>query len=385
MLEFVDLFRDSSTVDELGIGPIRDGFSDLLFPGTSTLHTRLRYVLFIPWLMQKASDTGRPPDQQAADFKEFEYKLIRVLLSGGETAGVLGRRAGKKLKRLPSEVYQTALNRWGIVNGTSEAFFRRKAAMRQLDRSEEDDPDYLFSLGFGIDPNLPAAPEEFSTRSLGPTTFVLTHEEASYLRDKISENTAGSLFSYLINNPIDDPEALEDYSWYELRYANLPEKFHRQIDHAYRFGEFHVLAALLYNLMLAEKASRQDLIELYHESLEATQALVTEEGLANGWDRDDFWKTVAISRPNLPGHTLAFVDDWYVVAKRAVDSGFPLANSVQARALVERRERQMKGSRARLLGGPALDAWEGDSGTRLLEYRWTQARSDLIDIYRGLE
>jgi Family of unknown function (DUF6361) len=31
---------------------VRDTFSDLLFPGTSTLHSRGRYVLFIPWIYQ---------------------------------------------------------------------------------------------------------------------------------------------------------------------------------------------------------------------------------------------------------------------------------------------------------------------------------------------
>ena len=42
MMEAVDQFRDETTIDDLGIGAIRDAFSDTLFPGTSTLHTRLR-------------------------------------------------------------------------------------------------------------------------------------------------------------------------------------------------------------------------------------------------------------------------------------------------------------------------------------------------------
>lgn len=55
MLEVVNLFREHGSVDEFGIGPIHGALSDALFPGTSVLHTRLRYVLFIPWLMQQAS------------------------------------------------------------------------------------------------------------------------------------------------------------------------------------------------------------------------------------------------------------------------------------------------------------------------------------------
>lgn len=42
------LFEKRDTVDELGLGAIRDAFADRLFPGTSTIQTRLRYFLFIP-------------------------------------------------------------------------------------------------------------------------------------------------------------------------------------------------------------------------------------------------------------------------------------------------------------------------------------------------
>ena len=36
----LDLFNEPGTVDELGLGPIRDFLSDALFPGTSVLPTR---------------------------------------------------------------------------------------------------------------------------------------------------------------------------------------------------------------------------------------------------------------------------------------------------------------------------------------------------------
>jgi len=50
MLEMVELFKEEGTLDELGSGSIRDALANALFPGTSYQHTRLRYVLFIPWL-----------------------------------------------------------------------------------------------------------------------------------------------------------------------------------------------------------------------------------------------------------------------------------------------------------------------------------------------
>ena len=35
--EVLYLFRDKEIVEELGIGTVRDAFSDIFFPGTSTL------------------------------------------------------------------------------------------------------------------------------------------------------------------------------------------------------------------------------------------------------------------------------------------------------------------------------------------------------------
>ena len=48
-LDVIDLFRERETRDELGIGSVRDAFADLLFPATSTIQTRAKYLLFVPW------------------------------------------------------------------------------------------------------------------------------------------------------------------------------------------------------------------------------------------------------------------------------------------------------------------------------------------------
>lgn len=50
MLDVISLFSEKTTRDELGIGSVRDAFADLFFPGTSTIQTRARYFLFIPWI-----------------------------------------------------------------------------------------------------------------------------------------------------------------------------------------------------------------------------------------------------------------------------------------------------------------------------------------------
>ena len=49
-LEIADTIKNSDTRDELGIGTVRDAFANIFFPGTTTIQTRARYFLFIPWM-----------------------------------------------------------------------------------------------------------------------------------------------------------------------------------------------------------------------------------------------------------------------------------------------------------------------------------------------
>lgn len=75
----MDLFSEKEARDELGLGSVRDAISDLLFPGTSTIQTRLRYMMFVPWLYRQAARAGGRTDLA----RRLEIQLITALLRGG--------------------------------------------------------------------------------------------------------------------------------------------------------------------------------------------------------------------------------------------------------------------------------------------------------------
>ena len=54
ILSTLKLLGEQTALDELGIGVIRDAYADLLFPGVSTLQTRAKYFVIIPYLFQEA-------------------------------------------------------------------------------------------------------------------------------------------------------------------------------------------------------------------------------------------------------------------------------------------------------------------------------------------
>ena len=53
ILSVLDLLSQDGTLDELGIAPIRDGFSNLFFPGTSTIQTRAKYFFIVPYALKE--------------------------------------------------------------------------------------------------------------------------------------------------------------------------------------------------------------------------------------------------------------------------------------------------------------------------------------------
>ena len=45
----LNLLSEEGVLDELGIAPIRDAFSNIFFPGITTIQTRAKYFLIVPY------------------------------------------------------------------------------------------------------------------------------------------------------------------------------------------------------------------------------------------------------------------------------------------------------------------------------------------------
>lgn len=378
MLEVVDLFKEEGTVDELGIGSIRDAIANALFPGTSVVHTRLRYVLFIPWLLQRAAHKATAAEM-SAEFRRLEYGLITSLLAGGERLGVIGNTARNNLKRMPSGTYWVALEAWNILTSdmSSEGFFRRQFDYRQLAKrtTATDDPEAREHLpGTGLDAHLPPPPGDL----LKATDFTLTAEDEQYLSDQIAASTKGTMLAWLVHNP---PGNAPDYVWEVDNLSAAPAPLAELVDHARRFHTAIHGAALVYNLLVAQKGARDDLAADYEARLDLWRDELSETSALDGWSRTDWWATIQHQNPRLRQVTKQFVNRWLDL----IQSGSDVARNQAARDLISTRERQIKGGRARLVNQSALDRWPGGSGLGRHDFRWTISRRHLQDLYAARE
>lgn len=101
-LNAVNLFREQDTRDELGIGTVRDALADSFFPRISTIQTRTKYLLFIPWIYQTLKAGRTKSSDIAIMARRHEIDLIYQLQKSDDTDGVIGKDANTGLQRLPS-------------------------------------------------------------------------------------------------------------------------------------------------------------------------------------------------------------------------------------------------------------------------------------------
>ena len=375
MLDVVKLFRKKDTVDELGIGSIRDSFSNYFFPGTSTIYTRAKYMLFIPWIYKKLEEKEITYPKIANRARKYEIKLIYALLDSEDTDGIIGGEAKESLKRLPSEIYWVGLESWGIrLHSGSKSQYHRSLTSRYYKKSKLDEGEnYNWDLG------LPKAPDNF----LNSADIRLTGSEADYLDDRIACNHSDSLLFYLINNQIDSKP---DFFW-QLEIVNeLPEKLKKFIRDARNFSETINGAFLYYNFLLAQDRGDKELISKYSNLLDNWIGIINQRWVElKTWyqNLDNFWSSPPLIRNNISVTTKSFVEQWYDII---FNSGLEdLKSNRDAKLLIKNRERNLKGKRARLHNPRALEMWGGRSGIGQLGYRWGTVKTIIADIVNGLQ
>jgi hypothetical protein len=366
------LFQERESRDELGLGAIRDSIADHLFPGTSTIQTRLRYMLFIPWLFRMLEGRDAPEGQLRTEARALEIRLADALKRGGETNGVIGRDAGPRLQRLPSSVYWAGLGAWGIrlfPGSTDSLFVSLRGLRRRHTSSDGEDAAASPPVRTIWTPSLPAAPEDL----LDQAAFGLTIDEAQFIIDRLIASQPATLLTFLARESID---AECDYIWTHPHLAAFPAPARRLIRHGEIFSDVMHGATLLYNLALSELRGRDDWAADYRERM-ATWAAELDRSALNGWSLDDFWTAVEHPAHSIRPAAKRFVVQWLELV---ADGAKQIASASASRQLVEERERRLKNSQSRFTNHAVRDRWTGASGVARLGFRWSQAKSHLKDL-----
>lgn len=383
----LSLFKERDTRDELGFGPIRDAISDTLFPGTSTLHTRLRYMLFIPWLYTSLEAKGVSSQKIRERARWEQIHLSAVLKKNAPTdVGIIGGEIGDKLKTLPSAIYWAGLSRWGVraFPGTEgqyhqaldEIYFRRKKSKASVSAAAEDGDDIggLWELGaHSFHPGVPTAPVGFPEN----VTFELTKPEARYLQERLRQSCPDSLLADLMANPM---EVTAASPWEHPLFADFQTEHQSLLRHGRNFSTIAYGAAVLYNQMISELRRDEALLAEHREAGRVwLEKIETEFGDIIRWANrmSAFWSSVMNHGHDIPDSTVVFVKQW---VELLIEYRGGIFDKSSAKKLIREREIEKKRNNSRFTNSRVRDQWGGSSGLEPMTYRWKIAQSHIADM-----
>ncbi|MCF6409590.1 DUF6361 family protein [Pseudalkalibacillus salsuginis] len=376
VMAVLDLLSDKGAIDELGIGLIRDGFADVLFPGTSTLQTRAKYFFIIPYLMMDLEkERHSSPGEFLEKLGSMEVDVIETLLRK-DAEGVIGARAGKKLKRKPSSVYWSGLKTFEIfkhdltLNNYAKAVFRmqrNKESLRSLGNEESDDltiagSEYTSTYWQCL------IPESNWKENL---SMDLTFNEAGFLKDRMikSRKSKDSLLAFLLQQNPSELEKIDDFDAIGEVFS-LPDGLSDDYAIAKNFSMFIAGANIRYNVILSN-----------HENKEAIQEW-------KEWKESSFIKNefpyfryqdvlyrLKINNPLLK----RFLSEWQ---KTALSNDETMIDE-----LLIKREIELKSKERAKLYNTKFYAYEEGKwlGSKKLQYRFRNSKDLMVDILSGLE
>jgi hypothetical protein len=171
--------------DEIGFLTIHQRYADHFFPGTSVLHTRARYAIFVPWLFEDLAGLTGPAADRA--LRERERVLAGRLREIGESQVIGGRVFPKPSSQPPSTVYWNALAVWGILrprlDGRTISRAHAHRMLRSVSTATDDDGQPLL----GFDPPFVPLPERPDNWRDGSITLRLATTEAKFLRAHLAQ------------------------------------------------------------------------------------------------------------------------------------------------------------------------------------------------------
>ena len=221
VLSVIHLLDEPGAVDELGIGAIRDAFADYFFPGTSTVQTRAKYFLVVPYILQEACSGkyGSEPNNIIRRI-DYEERNCRDIFLKTSSDGVIGSLVPQSwVQRTPLSIYWTGLKRLEII--TEDVSLRELIQQSLLQKSlkkakeygnrdkeaEENEKDD-FDAGDITSFHFLNIGDTYKNDWRDDLTIELEPYEASFLRGQIIRSQSKTLFAYILKNNV----PIEQYS-----------------------------------------------------------------------------------------------------------------------------------------------------------------------------
>lgn len=380
VLSVLELLSEKGTLDELGIAPIRDGFAERFFPGTSTIQTRAKYFLIVPYALKELERSGDSnPASVLRALDQMERSCAEMFLAKNQDeAGVIGKRSlsgGRWVKRTPADIYWAGLRRYGIFVGGKLSLTEyvrascvekgRKQNLLRLgsrrDRAEEfeaDDPDAgdCRRTRFW---NLPLEQKGWQNS----LQIELTPAEGAFLKERIISSCPGSMMAFILRNHRRDILELEEFQALAPLMDGFPSQIREDYDLALAFSDFLFVLRTIYNLIVSngENAEANETWAILGPSLREFSE-VDLENIFNRLHITDLRLRRFLAR-----------------SRHLMENG----DTEGMKQEIIRREEELKGPARAKTRHPEQNDHSQWYGGRALDYRFRNAHTILRDIFES--
>ena len=373
IIQTLSRLSDKQALDELGLGIIRDAYADILFPGISTLQTRAKYFLIVPYLFNLAKETSVSSGEELESWiQKQEDDLVSILVqnSKGEEVGIFGKNSygkGKSVKYKPSTIYWNGLRVFNIVTNKNISFSSAcKLYYKMLsDRKKtdiyvgEDTTDDETAIYTGN--KVLFSPIECRYTLTKDVSISLTKEEAKFLKNKIICSQKDTLLSFLLDDFI-SADKIESISFSELgKEWEMPSIVKNDYELAKDFADLVYIIHLFYNVILFKDDEK---IVAKYKNYINDYTIITKERL------EEILNRITISSNSVKD----FIKNCYnfIIEK----------NEMGLKELIINREKHIKRERAKL--GNSKYVPDNPIHDYKYDFRFNTARQIILDIKKGL-
>ena len=375
----IELLNTGGTVDELGIGSVRDNIADWLFPGVSTIQTRPKYFIiltdiFLGYL--QSYQKGEKLPLLSTYLKSEEHRIMHLLAKnhaykdGDGVIGVTVAQTNGELARKASSVYWNGLRTHKLIDtelSSTEYLIQNDLSKFNPDGDVMDDK-HLIEEQFAIRAPLFSAIKE-------DIRMELSEEEANYLRDQFKDVTSSlkqehNLLSQLFTK--ERAEVIANANNFQ-EMANLliaDESLHSEtiqmLKIALLFDFIMHGAHIRYNIQLHKKSGELNFDDKWNDWLKKLE--VKREDV-QGLNFEYIFSEVS---PRTAPQTQQFMRLWkHEVLKEEL-------NIKLLDELVYRQEIKKKGAKAKLASvNGEFTSWVG---IQSLQYRFNNVKNIIRDI-----
>ena len=394
VMKVIEMLQPDGTVDELGVGIIRNALSDAMFPGITTIMTRAKYFFIVPRILQ--TYISKPPRNITVReyLRQEENEIMQTLSvqnSYMDNIGVIGisvakqnqflpQRQWEELIRKPSTIYWNGIRTYKIYIGDlslanlldaleSKSIHGSTLGYQAAEGETSDDRDaeiaekFIFSL------------PDYDKNWKSELTIDLAPEEADFLKHKIIDLYPEILLSKVLKSKDAIKDFLKSKSFQDMCdmpfVKLLPDKNQAIIYTSRDFWQIMFGAHIRYNCILHSRHGFEEFKnrcdKLWNEWIDTMKVF--------NWDtfnRELMWQ-IAKQHGVVKIFTENFINQWMDKIK---NQDF---NTVELDTMIEKQESKNKTSRSklRLQNDEKYDKW---IGIRNMDFRFGNVQTIIGDI-----